>query len=281
MKANRVIVSLAAVIVSSAVIAKDMTLVEARVGIAQAIADVSQVTSTIKALSAADQVAYLASINQAISKMPGSSESKAAAFVNANKAALRGARKGNLKALIAELFATVPPEVLAVISERYAADLFNRSSASTMSDEKYVAMVQDVLKTIDSRLDSSDNADVRMTFAIVMFMRACNNTIKGLDEKLIANLPESSRDVAKKEWIPGALKGSYDSMLGASDAGVMPDVSVVIKVAGPQIVDSLLVGLSSDASTVTGVGNEGSNVSGGDQMLEQGNAIPLPRDYDD
>jgi hypothetical protein len=219
MKANRVIISLAAVIVSSAVMAKEMTLVEARVGIAQAIADVSQVTSTMKALSAADQVAYLGSINQAVSKMPGSSESKAAAFVNANKAALRGARKGNLKALIAEVFATVPPEALAVISERYAADLFNRSSASTMSDEKYVAMVQDVLKTIDSRLDSSDNSDVRMTFAIVMFMRACNNTIKGLDEKLIANLPESSRDVAKKDWIPGALKGSYDTMLGASDAG--------------------------------------------------------------
>ena len=281
MKVNRLIISLAAVIVSSAVMAKDMTLVEARVGIAQAIADVSQVTSTMKALSAADQVAYLASINQAVSKMPGSNESRAAAFVNANKAALRGARKGNLKALIAELFATVPPEALAVISERYAADLFNRSSDSTMSDEKYVAMVQNVLKTIDSRLDSSDNADVRMTFAIVMFMRACNNTIKGLDEKLIANLPESSRDVAKKEWIPGALKGSYDTMLGAADAGVMPDVTVVIKVAGPQIADSLLAGLSSDAFTVTVVENEGSAISGGAQILELGNTIPLPRDYDD
>jgi hypothetical protein len=43
----------------------------------------------------------------------------------------------------------------------------------------------------------------------------------------------------------------------------------------------LLAGLSSDASTVTGVGNEGSAASGGDQILEQGNAIPLPRDYDD
>jgi hypothetical protein len=281
MKANRVIISLAAVIVSSAAMAKEMTLVEARVSIAQAIADVSQVTSTMKALSAADQVAYLGSINQAVSKMPGSSESKAAAFVNVNKAALRGARKGNLKPLIAEVFATVPPEALAVISERYAADLFNRSSASTMSDEKYVAMVQDVLKTIDSRLDSSDNADVRMTFAIVMFMRACNNTIKGLDEKLIANLPESSRDVAKKDWIPGALKGSYDTMLGAADAGVMPDVTVVIKVAGPQIADSLLAALSSDAFTVTVVENEGSVISGGAQILELGNAIPLPRDYDD
>jgi hypothetical protein len=70
-------------------------------------------------------------------------------------------------------------------------------------------------------------------------------------------------------------------MLGAADAGVMPDVTVVIKVAGPQIADSLLAALSSDAFTVTVVENEGSVISGGAQILELGNAIPLPRDYDD
>ena len=54
---------------------------------------------TMAKLSDADQLAFVSEVNSAISKMPGSDESKAAAFYAANRAAVTGASKSNLAAL--------------------------------------------------------------------------------------------------------------------------------------------------------------------------------------
>ena len=47
--------------------------------------------ATISKLSSADKQAFVAEVNEAISKMPGSAEVKSAQFLAANRAAVRGA----------------------------------------------------------------------------------------------------------------------------------------------------------------------------------------------
>ena len=79
---------------------------------------------TMAKVSPADQDALLAEVNEAIAKMPGNDEVKGAMFYAANSAAVRSAAPGNLATVLAEVFATVPPEFLTDINERFQYLLF-------------------------------------------------------------------------------------------------------------------------------------------------------------
>ena len=107
---------------------KTMSSADARGKIGDIISDPASMTSVMKQLAAADQASFLADVNAAISKMPGSPEEKTSKFVAVNSAALKGAQKGNLTTLVAEVFATVPPESLTAINEQFAAGMFNRAA---------------------------------------------------------------------------------------------------------------------------------------------------------
>ena len=91
---------------------KTLSLANARSKIGDVISDTRSAGSVIGQLAAEDQVKFLADVNAAIEKMPGSIEEKTAKYLDVNTAALRNAQKGNLTALVAEVFATVPPESL-------------------------------------------------------------------------------------------------------------------------------------------------------------------------
>lgn len=232
--------------------AQAISLSDARAQIAACIAEPNQMTTVMKSLDAGDQVAFLSEVNEAIAAMPGPAEAKAAACLNTNKAALLGAAKGNLTTMVAEVFATVPVEVLPVLSERLAADLFNRSSDPTKvyTDEQFTKISQAVMEKVNTRTASSEDGAVRASFAIVMMVEASNGTPATLSETLIATLPESARETARKEWIPSAtgktadgqtVEQSYEPMLAdAETAGELPASAVVLRLAGPQVLQSLL-----------------------------------------
>ena len=228
-----------------AVLGQGLSLSEARSKIGDAIADPTVMASTAQKLSADDQVKFLADVNEAIAKMPGSAETKAAAYLDANRAALKSAAKGNLPALLAEVFATVPPEALTVLNENLAADSFNRSAnpSVTYTDEQYVDLAKKTLEVIAKRNADVDDGAVRTGFAILMFTRASNGSPAGLADTLAAVLPEASQDVAKKEWFPAALAEgedkSYDPMLGDTDAP-LPNEQVVMRIAHARSLATLL-----------------------------------------
>lgn len=226
-----------------------LSLAEARGKIGEAVVNPSVMASTVKQLSAADQKSFLADCNEAVGKMPGSAESKAATYLAVNRAALKGAAKGNLSEMLAEVFATVPPESLTVVNERFAADLFNRAAnpAETFTDERFVNIAQSVMTSVTNRMVKTDGAAVRDTFAILMLLRASNGTPADLASTLAAYLPEDARKVALGEWIPEAMseRRNYDPMLGVADSGVMPNASVVLQIAGPQKLEMMLSDLNS------------------------------------
>jgi hypothetical protein len=188
--------------------------------------------------------------------MPGSVEEKTVKYVDANEAVLKASKKGNLPALLAETFATVPPEALTLVNERLAADLFSRSASPAMTDDEFTNRVFATMEVIQSRTATADDAGVRNTFAALMFMRASEGSPADLRDNLVNNLPDDgTRELAKNEWIPAAMgegqEKSYESMLGASDAGAAPDSGLILQMAAPATMSAMLGDLGSSASTMT------------------------------
>jgi len=237
-----------------------ISLVDARNRIDKAIAAPVVMTAIMKHLSAADQKQFLADVNKAISDMPASAEEKAAKFLNVDHAALKGAAKGNVSTLIAEVFATVPVDALTVINERFAIDLLNRSTAGvTYTDAQFTQIARDVMAKVNERCAEADNGDPRSAFAILMLLRASGGSPADLSEKLVDTLKtEEAKEMARNEWIPAALgkedrsQISYESLLASADAGRRPDYDFVLIIAGPQYCDSVLqdiLGKNSDPLT--------------------------------
>lgn len=267
-----------------AVPALAVSLAEASAKIGDCITDASAMTGTIKDLSAEDQVAFLAKVNAAIEKMPGSVEERAAAYLNANRAALKGAQKGNVTALLSEVFATVPPEALTVVNERFAAELFNRDADASKkyTDEKFVEIATNIMVAANARLASADNAAVRSGFAALMLVRAANGSPANISEMMAGTLPADAQQVAKTEWFPEALKGNYDPMLGASDSTVGTiSADMVVRLAGPQMLESMLPTVVETTPMVkTGSGFDAFGT--GFQGDDNGTVIPAPiPEYDE
>ena len=229
-----------------------LSLADARGKIDKAIESPAVMRELMKRLSAEDQRQFLADVNKAIGNMPASIEEKTAKFLHINHAAMTEAKKGNATALLAEVFATVSPEALTVINERFADDLVNRAANPnvTYTDAQYTELAVEAMRKINERTDETDNGSTRSAFAILMFIRASNGTPADLADKLIETLKnEEARELAKKEWIPSALgkdgrETGYEPLLASADAGRRPDFEQVLVIAGPQLLDSILMDLS-------------------------------------
>ena len=250
MNAKKTLVAVAA-LAAGLVCAQGLTLVAAREKIVESIANPATMTATVSQLSADDQRQYLADVNAAIGGMPGSQEEIAASYVNACRAALKGAQKGNLATMIAEVFATVPVEYLPIISESLSKDMLNRAAnpSTTYTDDEYLAIATNVMAKVNSRVSTEDNADVRSGFAALTFIRGSNDANETIVSTITASLPESAREPASKDWFPAALAQgdakSYDPMLVAGNAGELVDLDMMLlRVDGAQNHDVLLADLT-------------------------------------
>lgn len=257
---NKMLMTGVAIVAAFAAIRADaLSLADASGKIEEAVNDPAVLAQTVSQLPASDQAAYLAKVNRAIGNMPGSPAEKAAKYLDANKAAVKGASAENKKAMIAEVFATVPPEVLTIVNEDFAENLVNRAAdpSKTFTDAKYTEIAQGILKSVQDRTKTADNAGVRNTFAILMLLRASNGTPESLRETLLEQLDPATREVARNDWIPPAMgegqEKTYEPMLGASDAGVQPNAVDVVALATPQIGVAVLADLAgpSDSTAYT------------------------------
>lgn len=211
---------------------------------------------TMAKVSPADQAALLAEVNEAIAKMPGSDEVKGAMFYAANSAAVKSAASGNLATVLAEVFATVPPEFLTDINERFAKEIFNRTANPnrTFSDAEFETLAKNTMTAINARCEKEENAGVRETFAVLMFLRASNGTPANLSDTLVATMPDAkNRELAANEWIKPAMgdgqEQSYDPMLGVAQAGEEPDHAVVTSLTGsPDAMVGMLADLAAEGS---------------------------------
>ena len=225
-----------------------ISLADARSRIDKAIESPQVMRAIMKHLSAEDQKQFLADVNKAIADLPASLEERSAKFLAVNTEALAGAEKGNVSDLIAEMFATVPPEHLPVLVEQFGKGALSRSSASGegYSDADFQRMAESLMKKVVTRTAETDNGSPRSALAIVMLVMASNGSPADLSDKLIDMLQtEEARDLARSEWIPNALgldnrQKSYESIMASADAGRRPDLDYVLVIAGPQYPISIL-----------------------------------------
>lgn len=204
-------------------------------------------------LSPDDQKKFLAEVNKAISELPASVEEKTAKYLNLNNEAVRaGKETGTVADLLAETFATVAPESLTVLNERFAIDLLNRATDPnvTYTDEQFTKIATGLMNIINERVEETDNGSARSAFAMLMLIRASNGSPADLSDKLIDTLKhDDAKELARTEWIPAALgqdghEMGYEPLLASADAGRRPDFAYVLVVAGPQYLDAVLEDIS-------------------------------------
>jgi len=225
--------------------------------LAAARAQITQITSNpklmakvMKTLNVQDQLQFVGDVNRAIAAMSGSVDEKIAILLGVNRSALNGAAKGNLGAVVAEIFATAPVSSLTVINENFAQDAFNRAANPkvTYTDAQYIKVAQGVMKTIVARLETADDAGLRAGFAALMMIRASNSEAPAIQDAIVATLPPSVQETAKKEWLPAALASdkekSYEPMLGMAEGEVsLPVSEQVLRIAVVQETDATLADL--------------------------------------
>ena len=237
--------------------------------------DPSAMKSIIAQVPAAEQADFVANVNAAIAKKPGSAESKAADFYAANKAAVSGAT--DKSAVLAEVYATVPVEYLTDINERFATELFSRNAnpEKPVSDKSFVELSTNALAVVNKRCESAENAGVRQTFAALMFVRASGGSPEGLVNTYVSQMTDSQAKESAAGWISeatgaGGTEASYDGMLAAANAGDEPDHSIVLQMSGPsEVMEALLADLqvpgnqpASGSVAGMGAGNFGNSIAG-------------------
>jgi len=209
----------------------------------------SAMKATIAQIPASEQADFVAKVNEAIAKKPGSSESKAADFYAANKAAVAGAT--DKSSVLAEVYATVPVEYLTDINERFATELFSRNAnpEKPVSDEAFVDLATKALAVVNKRCESAEDPGVRQAFAALMFVRASGGSPEGLTDTFVSQMTDSKAKESAGAWISEAMgadgkDASYDNMLASANAGEEPDHSVVLQMTGPsEVMDALLADL--------------------------------------
>ena len=234
-----------------------MSLVEARATISDAIKDPEVMAATMAKLSPEDQVTYVAEVNAAIAKMPGSGEERTAVALNANKAALRSAAPGNVANVLAEVYATAPVESLGIISESLGADMFNRDAdpSQTYSDAQFTAIAEAVVKKVSERTANVEDGGARSAFAAMMMVNASNGSIDNLGNTLAESLPADVREVAKNEWLPAASgeNKDYTDILGNTASEPEPPAAVVVlQMSGPQMLDAMLADVAASVISTGG-----------------------------
>lgn len=230
---KKLLIAIVAMALSGAAMA--LTLQAAKAQIPGAVANPAKMAEIMKELSEEDQIEFLALVNAAIAEMNASSAEAAAMYLAVNEAALKAHGEGNLRALLATTFATVPPEALTILNEQLAKDLFNRNADPTrpVSDADFAVIAKEAMEAIATRNSDTDEAAVRDTFALLMFLRASEGTPADLRDALLETFgnPEAQQ-TANTEWIDPALKGDYNPMLGGSDVDLnVPTVQNVQDVA--------------------------------------------------
>jgi len=205
------------------------TLASARAKITKVIENPKEMTAVMQTLSPADQKTFLAEVVAAIASMPSDESDRTEKFVEIVNAALAGSQKGNSLTLVAEVFATVPPNSLAAVNESLASGLMNRATDGnvTYTDDQYIEISKKVLAAVNERVANEDNAGVRSGFAALMLIRGSNSesgseSYDKIMSAVVEALPESVQNDAKNDWIPAALgqggqEKTYDPMLANVD----------------------------------------------------------------
>ena len=135
---------------------------------------------------------------------------------------------------------------------------------ATMTDDEYTNIVAQTMTKITQRTASAESGAVRAGFAGLMFIRAAGTASDATTDAVVSSLPSDVQGDAKSSWFPSALaeSPSYDPMLAPAQAGDEPNPQVVLDIAAPQQVDSMLGDLQAGKTDPGETAGQGTGVPG-------------------
>ncbi len=235
----------------------ETTLAEARSQIGEVLSNPSLMTAIVKQLPPEMQTNYLASVNAAIEKLPGSNVERAAKFANINIAAAKGAsgsKNGGVINMVAESFATVPLAALTTVSEAFAEAFSVAKSEKTYTEEQLTNMFTPMMEKMLARNQSADHTAERNTLGLVMILNATGNKSPALSDSLMSMFPNDENKFAiENEWLPAAMgpNPNYDPILGAGQVTEeLPSPTMVLQISGPQAPSVLLADLTAGGNSM-------------------------------
>ena len=276
----------AAAVGSALADAKEVSLAEASAKLAEVIDKPAQITELMKTINPSNQVEFLSKLNAAIAEVSASAEEKTALFIDANRAAFRGAASEVLPDMIAESFATIPVESLTAFNEVVGESVINRSAdpSKSYSDATFADIASKLMDKIVERNASSDNASVRDAFAAMALVRASNGSPADLASTLADKIPDAkAAELAKSEWIPDGLgqgerAKNYDGILGYADAGSAPSGDVVVRLTAPMTGDMMFASLNGSLGDFSSTAENFGDISKG-RIGDDAHLNRVPREF--
>ncbi len=226
-----------------------------------------------------DQVEFVRAVNLSMRSYQASTpEKRLNTIYVVNRDAVRAAPEKERKAVIAEVFATAPMDVLPMISDRFANELFSRKAAGfDDKDDSFVEFASATLMRVRNRLFSGVSREqfpgARSAFAVICFLKASEGKPADLRQSFLFYVLSGSQELARKVWIPAALgedgqAPSYQPILDAGYKGEEPEHANTHPMANPEL-GNLLVGsdlrvanakdVSSPTPLITGAPGQGLN----------------------
>lgn len=189
------------------------------------VSDSNVLRDTMVLIAPEDKAEFTRRVVKAATRLPVSPEEKSAALVRTTVACIAGSAGDVKKDVIAEAIAGVPVEHLPVVIEELG-KRFDQEY-NKLSNDQYGKVAEETLDVAVKRNAGTDIPSVRNTFVILAFLRGAKDA--GLQDKLIARLPEERMRNLAASWLPPAVKDrNYNAMLAAADVeeiSVRPDMA--------------------------------------------------------
>ncbi|MCL1919845.1 MAG: hypothetical protein FWG50_02020 [Kiritimatiellaeota bacterium] len=200
--------------------------------IGEAAKDSKVLSDTIKQVVPKDRVEFSRKVLKAVAKMPLDADAKAVRYIEsvihcvANTSFEDSTKYGAIAEGIALAPVPVLPGLVKELSKRFDPKVNN------LADERYREIAEKGVQACIDRNALVDETRVRNTFAILLFTRAA--PIPGLQEALLALLPDATGRELAVGWLAAAAQDDYTDILAAAEAPIAPPMPAINMVGLPQ-----------------------------------------------
>lgn len=244
--------------------------------------DLEVLKATLRQISPDERPDFAQKTLRAITRMPLGPQAKSERYVGSAILCLSQVREDNAYSVVAHAVAlALVPHLPALVEEM--SKRLDLKDNKGVTEEQYRAIAAKGVQVCFARNAYVEDTTLRNTFAILLFMRAAPD-LPGLQDTLLAQLPDDASRKLAAEWLAKASDGEYDEILAAADAAAKPPAPAINLVGYPETQRLLPVFLASDSflSALALAGGTGASITSIDIQVDTGiNETPLMRRKDE
>jgi len=231
--------------------------------------DKAVLAETLEQVQLRDCTEFTRRTLRAVTRMPLGPEAKAARYVESSILCIDRARDEDVQLkVVAETIALSPvadlPGLVKELAKRFD------PKANNLTAEKYKEFAEKGIRVCVARNAEVDDTKVRNTFAVLLFTRAAPD-VPGLQDALLAELPDDSGRRLATAWLAAAADDDYTAILAAAEIQTTPPMPAINMAGYPQTA-RLLTYLSVSDSTLDAleIAATGTSLSAVDIQIDSG-----------